>query len=76
MDIVGLLPITESEHSYIFTIQDLLTKFSGGATQEGNVSEDSRSTRRKVYQPIYCAESMDHGSRTEFYKQSDATHST
>jgi len=28
MDIVGPVPTTESRHSYIFTIQDLLTKYS------------------------------------------------
>jgi len=76
MDIVKPLPITESEYSYILTIQDLLTKYLVAVPLKQATSADNRSIRGKVYQPVYRAESMDQRSGTEFYKQSDASYST
>jgi len=71
MNIVGPLPITESGLIYTHNTRPTYEILSGSATQAGNVSGNSRSTRGKVYQVIYRAESIDYGSGTEFCKQSD-----
>jgi len=56
MDIVGLLPTTESGYSYIFTIQDLLTKYSAVVSlKQATLSEIAEALVEKFILHPYTA---------------------
>jgi hypothetical protein len=69
MDIVGP-PTTDSGYRYIFTIQDLLTKYSV-AVKQAMSSKIAEALVEKFINP--CRKL---GSGFEFYKQRDASYSS
>jgi len=74
MDIVGPLLITESAHSYILTIQDLITKYSVVLSLRQAMSSEIAKALAEMFINSYTAPKA--WVQLEFYKQYDALYTT
>jgi len=75
MDIVESLPTEADTHIYS-RYKICSPNIQWQSFKQALISSEITEADRKVYQPVYRAESMDYKSGLEFYKQRDALYST